>query len=83
MKSILLLSVIVASALSQDIAPGEFTAENIFSDDNRIGSGVAAKRGENLDFCYLNVVFIQKTQLCGCEIISRNYVATSARCVWE
>lgn len=83
MKKILLLSVFVACALAQDIAPGEFTADDLISDNNRIGSGVAAKKGENLDYCYINSQFIQKSQSCGCEIISKDYVATSGRCIYE
>jgi secreted trypsin-like serine protease len=85
MKSILLFSIVIVGALSQDfgIAPGEFTVDNLINEDNRIGSGVAAKKGENLDFVYLNVKFIQKTQNCGGILIDKQWVATSGRCIYE
>lgn len=42
-----------------------------------------ARKEENLDFCYLTVRFQQKSQSCGCFIYDANYVATTARCVYE
>lgn len=49
----------------------------------RIASGLTAKKGENLDFCYLSIHFFNKQQNCGCSIIDSTHVATSARCVVE
>jgi hypothetical protein len=42
-----------------------------------------AKKGENLDLCYLYVKFAQKTQTCGCVVVDANWVLTSGRCVYE
>lgn len=82
MKSILIIFTVVLGVLSEDLfLPGELTAETYFN--NRIASGETAKKGENLDFCYLNVQFNSKSQLCGCAIISKKWLATSGRCLYE
>jgi secreted trypsin-like serine protease len=86
MKVFLLLAVVIAGAFSEEfdiIAPGEFTADDLLAGNNRIGSGVAAKKGENLDYVYLTVQFIQKTQNCGGVLVDKQWVATSGRCVYE
>ena len=89
MKSLVILSLLFVVASSFYTAPGEITGEN-FEDINkflsnltRAASGVKAKNGENLDFCYLSIRFHQKSQSCGCFIYDNNYVATTARCVYE
>lgn len=89
MKSLVILSLLFVAASSFFTAPGEITGDN-FEDINkflsnltRTASGVKAKRGENLDFCYLSIRFFQKSQSCGCFVYDANYVATSARCVYE
>jgi hypothetical protein len=86
MKVFLLLAVVIAGAFSEEfdiLEPGEYTVDDILSGNNRIGSGVAAKKKENLDFVYLNVQFIQKIQNCGGIIIDKQWIATSGRCVYE
>lgn len=73
-----------ASAISYNIktVPEEITEEN-FERIGKVLNGVDGKKGENLDFCYMKIGFFQKTQTCGCLIVTPNYVATSARCVYE
>jgi secreted trypsin-like serine protease len=85
MKPIFILSIVIAGVLSQtyDINPLDYTFDNLITENNRIGSGVAAKKGENLDYCVLTSTFIQKTQVCGCAIVDAKWVLTSARCVVE
>lgn len=95
MKSIvIILSVLFVAASAHYpseffAAPGEVTGDT-FDDFNkfinngsRTASGVAGKKGENLDLCYISVQFQQKSQSCGCFVYDTNYVATSARCVFE
>jgi secreted trypsin-like serine protease len=77
---VLLMSAVFVSCY---IDPGEVTLENFDFLDSRIASGIAAKKGENLDFCYLSINFFNKQQSCGCLILSPDYVITSARCVVE
>lgn len=84
MMKILILNLVFAIATSAFYtAPGEITAENFSVRSGRIASGFEAKKGENLDFCYLSIGFFQKSQSCGCMIVNERYVVTSARCVVE
>lgn len=73
----------LAKCISTFVAPGEISIKNFSPESAKIASGVAAKRGENLDFCYLSILFIRKRQTCGCFILSEEFVMTSARCVYE
>lgn len=50
---------------------------------SRIVMGTAAKKGENLDFCYLKASYYEKQITCGCLVTKENFVATSARCLVE
>lgn len=77
------LILLLISTISAYVAPGENTIGNFSDENQRIASGVAAKKGENVDFCYLTINFLQKKQNCGCFIYNKNYVGTSARCVVE
>lgn len=72
-----------------DVAPGEINAENFgqlsqyFTNNSRIASGTAGKKGENLYYCYVSVNFIQKSQVCGCTLVNAQFVVTSGRCCIE
>lgn len=84
MKPILIILTFIFGVFSEDFyQPGELTADTYFNTLGRIASGNNAKRGENLDFCYLNIQYISKYQVCGCAIINRNWLATSGRCLFE
>lgn len=94
MKLLIISLIAIVGAVLGDnspfyLAPGEITSENFsdFSDflnkNARISSGVAGRRGENLDFCYISVRFQQKSQTCSCVVMDNLWVATSARCVIE
>jgi hypothetical protein len=89
MKKIVVFSALLMSAIYANpyVAPGEVTFESFdFEDqlgDQKIASGLAGKKGENLDFCYLSINFFNKRQSCGCSIVDSNQVVTSARCVVE
>lgn len=71
------------------IEPGDTNNENFldlassFANNSRAASGTTARRGENLDFCYLSVRFQHKWLICGCVLMDSQWVATSARCVIE
>lgn len=52
-------------------------------DDQRISSGVDAKSGENLDFCYFTAIFHTEWTLCSCVILTSQSILTAARCVYE
>lgn len=47
----------------------------------KIASGTVAKLGEYPELCYLSIKYIEKSALCGCWILTRQRVVTSARCV--
>lgn len=49
----------------------------------KIAGGTESKKGELPEFCYLNIGFYQKSQICGCFIYDSLHVITSARCVQE
>lgn len=88
MKLIFILFVVIVGVFAAEendefLVPGEVTFEDLFSENNRIASGVKAKAKENMDYCYLNVKFIQKSQVCGCAIIDEQWLLTSGRCVYE
>lgn len=67
------------------------SAEPIFSEDYnddqenllKIESGADGKKTENTDFCWITAYFLEKQKSCGCIILAPNYVATTARCVYE
>lgn len=86
MKSLLIFLTVIGCVFANHhdlVAPGEITAETLWTEKNRIAAGAVGKKTENQDFCYINAQFIQKAQVCGCVIIDAAWVATSARCVIE
>lgn len=46
-------------------------------------STVNAKHGEVNEFCYLSIKFQSKRQTCGCFLLDKYHVVTSARCLME
>lgn len=56
---------------------------NRIEDGEKIASGVAAKKGNYPELCYLSIEFYQKQQTCGCYVHDEYHVITSARCVIE
>jgi hypothetical protein len=97
MKFLLVLSLFVATSIAlphtPDLPAGYANADTYdeFLEQvkaanvggSRIAGGTAAKKGENPEFCYLNVGFFSKQQVCGCWIYDAQWVVTSARCVVE
>jgi hypothetical protein len=82
MKLILIfLTVIVGVFAEEFLEPGELNVDTYFTTNDRIAAGIKTKKGENLDFCYLNVRFIQKSQVCGCAVVHKEWVLTSGRCL--
>lgn len=61
----------------------EFVISKELEKSYRIASGIAAKRGENLDFCYISIKRDGIEETCGCLIASPLYVVTSAQCLME
>jgi hypothetical protein len=86
MKFLILLAVVIAGVFSEEfeiLEPDEFPIDALLSGNNRIASGVAHKKSENLGYVFLTVQFVQKTQNCGGIIIDKQWIATSGRCVYE
>lgn len=99
MKFIIVLAVIFSVALSSPspyyLEPGAVTLDTYEEflkehekqisrvETEKIASGIAAKRGEYPELCYLSIQFFNKQQTCGCFIWDKHHVVTSARCLRE
>ena len=77
---VILLAIFIARSLADPIFSEDYKElENTF----RIVSGADGKKTENLDFCWMTIRYYEKQKTCGCIIIANDYVATTARCVYE
>lgn len=79
-------SFLVYNSEPLEFHPGEIFDENseLFASElNKIAYGIAANPGEVNEFCYLTVRFFNKQQTCGCFLLDRYHVVTSARCLVE
>lgn len=73
-----LVATLASPVINEDSDTVEVSNELI-----RATSGTAAKKGENLEFCYIVINFYSVQKTCGCFISSDSYVVTSARCLFE
>lgn len=86
---VILLLTIVAAALAADIEfpatlyPSDLIDDTFIDPDSKISGGKKVKKGENIEFGFAIISFINKVTTCGVTLVDAEYAVTSARCCVE